>query len=171
MCRSVADAALLLTIISGPDTLDDITLSQPSPLPDYMKALNPDALRGARLGVPRLLQGSDTNVIEAFNASIAVIKQLGAIVVDPAEFQVAQELRASEDAEMLVLHTEFKVCDFDDTFWNKRQHRFLQVGVNKYISGLLEVPTGVKNVADVIAFNTDHADEELIRPFYDDQSR
>ena len=47
----------------------------------------------------------------------------------------------------------------------------LQTDVNAYISGLLEVPTGVKNLADLIQFNIDHADEELIPPFYADQSQ
>jgi len=43
--------------------------------------------------------------------------------------------------------------------------------VNTYIAGLLEVPTGVKNLADLIQFNIDHANEELIPPFYADQSQ
>ena len=43
--------------------------------------------------------------------------------------------------------------------------------VNRYISELLEVPTGVKNLADLIAFNTAHADEELVPPFWTDQSQ
>jgi len=46
-----------------------------------------------------------------------------------------------------------------------------QVGVNQYISELLSVPTGVKNLADLIAFNTAHADEELPAPFWTSQSQ
>jgi amidase len=46
-----------------------------------------------------------------------------------------------------------------------------QVDLNKYISGLVKVPTGVKNLADIIAFNIEHASEELIPPFYADQSQ
>lgn len=48
---------------------------------------------------------------------------------------------------------------------------FVQVDVNNYIAGLVKVPTGVKNLADLIQFNIDHADEELIPPFYADQSQ
>ena len=46
-----------------------------------------------------------------------------------------------------------------------------KVEVNKYISDLVEVPTGVKNLADLVQFNKDHAEEELISPFYKDQSQ
>ena len=46
-----------------------------------------------------------------------------------------------------------------------------KVEVNKYISDLVEVPTGVKNLADLIQFNKDNAEEELISPFYKDQSQ
>lgn len=42
--------------------------------------------------------------------------------------------------------------------------------VQSYIAGLLEVPTGVKTLADLIAFNTANAAEELIPPFYTSQS-
>jgi hypothetical protein len=40
-----------------------------------------------------------------------------------------------------------------------------------YISGLIEVPTGVKTLSDLIAFNTAHESQELIPPFWMDQSQ
>lgn len=43
--------------------------------------------------------------------------------------------------------------------------------MNNYIAGLLEVPTGVKNLSDLIAFNIANADKELIPPYYTDQSQ
>ena len=46
----------------------------------------------------------------------------------------------------------------------------MQVEIEKYIGRLLNVPTGVRNLADLITFNTEHADEELPEPFYTDQS-
>ncbi|TFY52700.1 hypothetical protein EVG20_g10439, partial [Dentipellis fragilis] len=151
MARSVADAAAILTIISGRDPLDNFTSAQPPAVPDFSKALKPDGLKGVRLGVPRLFQGSDQNVIAAFNASIEIIRGLGATVVDPAEFPDAEEILASNN-ETIVVNTDLKV------------------GIKNYISGLLKVPTGVTDLADLIAFNIAHADEELIPPFYADQS-
>ncbi len=78
--RSVADAAAILTVIAGRDPLDNITLAQPEPVPDFSKALNLHSLKGARLGIPRLFQGTDPNIIAAFNASVEIIKGLGAII-------------------------------------------------------------------------------------------
>jgi amidase len=46
----------------------------------------------------------------------------------------------------------------------------MQVGLAKYIAGLVSVPTGVKTLADLITFNIQHASEELIPPYYADQS-
>jgi amidase len=46
-----------------------------------------------------------------------------------------------------------------------------QVDLAQYIAGLVTVPTGVKNLVDLIAFNIKHADQELIPPYYTDQSR
>ena len=45
-----------------------------------------------------------------------------------------------------------------------------QVEVANYMVELLEVPTGVRTLADLIAFNTAHADEELVQPFWTSQS-
>ncbi|KAI5117586.1 hypothetical protein M0805_004581 [Coniferiporia weirii] len=150
--RSVADAAAILSVIAGRDPLDNFTLAQPEIVPDYSKALDINALKGTRLGIPRLFQGTDPNILAAFNASVEIIKGLGATIVDPAEFPDATEIRESGN-ETIVLTTDFKV------------------DVNSYISGLLEVPTGVKDLAGLIQFNIDHAAEELIPPFYSDQSQ
>ena len=108
IARSVADAAAILGVIAGRDALDNFTLAQPARVPDYTAALRRDALRGVRLGVPRLFMPGDQNIVAAFNASLDVIRALGATVVDPAEFPDAEELLASNN-ETLVLDTDFKV--------------------------------------------------------------
>ncbi|KAI0819884.1 amidase signature enzyme [Trametes gibbosa] len=155
MARSVADAAAILTIIAGRDPRDNFTLAQPAHVPDYTQALNAGALRGARLGVPRKFVALLDDVrVAAFNASLETLRARGATIVDPADFPDSEELLASNN-ETLVLNTDFKAS----------------VDVEKYISGLLEVPTGVKNLADLIAFNTVHAEEELVPPFWTDQSQ
>ena len=108
MARSVADEAIILSVIAGRDPSDNATLTQPESVPDYRQALDAQALRGARLGVPRIFLGTDENILRAFNESIEVIRKLGAVVVDPAEFPDAHELMAST-AEDTVLSTDFKV--------------------------------------------------------------
>ncbi len=46
-----------------------------------------------------------------------------------------------------------------------------QHGLNKYISELVHVPTGVKDLAGLIAFNEAHADLELVPPYWTSQSQ
>lgn len=108
MCRSVADAATILTVIAGRDPLDNFTLAQPPVVPDFTKALNKNALSGARLGVLRGLVSRNANVAAAFNASLDTMRGLGATIVDPADFPDLQEFLAS-DNETIVLNTDFKV--------------------------------------------------------------
>lgn len=108
MTRSVEDAATILSVIAGRDPLDPATWNQPQPVPDYRKALNMDALRGVRLGVPRKFRTYDKHINVAFNEAINVIRKHGAIVIDPAEFPNMDEIFASEN-ETVVLSTDFKV--------------------------------------------------------------
>ncbi|KAI0634590.1 amidase signature enzyme [Trametes polyzona] len=153
MARSVADAAAILSIIAGRDPRDNFTLAQPARVPDYTLALNPNALKGARLGVPRKFVALLDDVrIAALNASLDTLRKQGATIVDSADFPDSDELLASNN-ETIVLNTDFKV------------------DVERYIAGLLEIPTGVKTLADLIAFNTAHANEELVPPFWTDQSQ
>lgn len=152
MCRSVADATLLLNFIAGPDPRDEATLHQPGVIPDYMRALDKNALKGARLGVPRAFIRNVKTIEETFNSSLDIFRALGAEIVDPADFPATEELLTSK-AEELVLAVDFKI------------------DINKYISELVEVPTGVKTLADLIEFNKTHADQELPPPFYTDQSQ
>src|SRR5205823_1739028 len=54
MTRTVADAALLLTILAGVDAADRATLaSKGQTRIDYTRSLDPNGLRGARIGVAR----------------------------------------------------------------------------------------------------------------------
>lgn len=108
MCRSVADAAAILTVIAGKDPLDNFTLAQPDVVPDFTKALDPNALKGVRLGIPRGFVSRNANVLAAFNAAVDTIRGLGATIVDPTDFPDLAEIRASGN-ETIVLNTDFKV--------------------------------------------------------------
>ncbi|KAI1792717.1 amidase signature enzyme [Ganoderma leucocontextum] len=154
MARSVADAVTLLSVIAGQDERDNYTLAQPSVLPDYTLALKPDGLKGVRLGVPRKRFAEiHDDVIVAFNASLDIMRGLGATVVDPAD---------------LVNHDEFETYRrSNETLVSSTD---LKVDLDRYIAGLVEVPSGVKNLADIIAYNIAHADEELVEPYWTDQS-
>src|SRR5436190_6565025 len=60
MCRTVTDAAILLGALAGADPADSATAAAPAsgPPPDYTKALDPNGLKGARIGVVRGAFGS-----------------------------------------------------------------------------------------------------------------
>jgi amidase len=102
MARSVIDAAILFGALEGatPDPEDAATSScSPPPGRDYTRFLNRDALKGARIGVPRAFFYDPVSSGGALNPrggltpeqktvmtdAIAELKHQGAEVVDPAD--------------------------------------------------------------------------------------
>ncbi|GHO42622.1 amidase [Ktedonospora formicarum] len=142
MARTVADAATLLTAISIPDSRDSATRTNPHPQPiDYTKFLNSEGLRGARIGVAREVYfGYSAKADAIIENAIQRLRDLGAVIVDPANIPTAKQMNESEN-EMIVLLHEFKA------------------DLNQYLSELQSSP--VRTLADIIAFNKAHAAEEL----------
>jgi aspartyl-tRNA(Asn)/glutamyl-tRNA(Gln) amidotransferase subunit A len=79
--RSVADAALTLSVIAGPDPSD--ATSDPQPVVDYPSALTGD-IQGMSVGVPaRMLEaGVEPQVARAFDEAVKVLKERGADIVE-----------------------------------------------------------------------------------------
>jgi len=143
MTRTVADAALMLGAITGVDELDAATAASKSLYhTDYTKFLDANGLRGARIGVAREHYfGYSAKTDAVVNAAIERMRELGAEIIDNANIASAKQMRSSE-SEMTVLLYEFKA------------------DLNAYLAGLVESP--VRSLADVIAFNNAHAEEELL---------
>ncbi|KAF4612723.1 hypothetical protein D9613_011810 [Agrocybe pediades] len=147
MTRSLTDAAIVLSVIDGKDVNDNFTFAQPPNVPDFTKALKKDTFRGKRIGVPRRVFLNDTitqnhpYVNIAFEETLRTIRSLGATVVDPADMPSAEEIIGFRN-EIIVTKIDFKV------------------GLNAYYKSLLENPSGVCSLADVIAFNDAHPDLE-----------
>ncbi len=80
--RTVADSAILLSVISGHDPRDSTSL--PEPVPDYWEGLAADGLRGVRVGVPREYFGAGMQpaVESAVREAIAALEELGAELVE-----------------------------------------------------------------------------------------
>ncbi|KAJ7432101.1 amidase signature enzyme [Mycena galericulata] len=141
--RSMTDAAIVLSVIAGKDPNDNFTLAQPAVVPDFTKALNKNALRGKRIGVPRRvflndsITGNDPSVNVAFEQALLTIKALGATVVDPADLPSAEEFVTSNN-ETIVLNVDFKVQ------------------LNAYFQALLKNPSGVRSLAELIQFDNDN---------------
>ena len=152
--RTVADAAALLNALVSrtPDKNDPATSgvplgwqgtgrSRPALPADYTAFVDPNGLRGARVGVTR--QGIDNappQVVAAFNNAVAAISGAGATVVD---LDGAGFTFASADGEFLVLLYDFKL------------------DVQKYFATRVGVPMASKTLADAIGFNSAHASSEM----------
>jgi aspartyl-tRNA(Asn)/glutamyl-tRNA(Gln) amidotransferase subunit A len=81
MCRTVEDAAVLFNIIHGPDPEDPTTLGHgvDDPLPTLDAGVA--GLRLARMPDPER-DGVQSDVLEAYDASLEVLSSLGARIVD-----------------------------------------------------------------------------------------
>lgn len=134
MGRTVRDAAILLTAMTGTDRDDAATLGA-EVHHDYSANLTADALRGKRIGVLRgwYGEGSHPGVDETYEKSITAIRKAGADVVDDIELDGGE----MHNAEFEVLLYEF--------------HNDL----NKY---LRSSGAPVQSLADVIRFNQANAD-------------
>jgi aspartyl-tRNA(Asn)/glutamyl-tRNA(Gln) amidotransferase subunit A len=79
--KTVADAALLLTVMSGHDPLDNT--SAQVPVPDYTQALT-GSVKGMKLGVPKeyFVQGMDPEIETAVRTAIAHLAEQGAEIVE-----------------------------------------------------------------------------------------
>ena len=82
LTRTVADNALMLSVLAGRDVRDASTLDVP--VPDYVAAAASTDVRGLRLGIPRGFFDLqlDTEVAKLLDAAAAVFRSLGAEVVD-----------------------------------------------------------------------------------------
>jgi aspartyl-tRNA(Asn)/glutamyl-tRNA(Gln) amidotransferase subunit A len=91
---SVEDAALILQATAGHDPLDPTTVDQP--VPDYSAGLA-RGVRGLKLGVIRRFHTTDIaaapEIAEAFEAGLAVLRGLGAELVDCDVPYSAQDYR------------------------------------------------------------------------------
>ncbi|MCB8944891.1 MAG: amidase [Ardenticatenaceae bacterium] len=151
MTRTVADAALLLGFLTGVDARDGATaVSTPHALTDYTPYLDPNGLKGARIGIVRdgytELEAELAHVIET---SIAAMQQAGAIIVDPADIPTMQAMRDDRESEFEVLLYEFKADIADYLATRVADERYEQERT---------IP---RTLADLIAYNLANAEAEM----------
>ena len=132
IARTVADAAALLGVLAGPDPADAVTRSRRPRITDYAASLDANGLKGARIGVARAaFFGYHPATDKLVDDAIAVLRDRGAVIVDPADLTTNGKYG---DSEFTVLLYEFKA------------------GLNAYLAALGPAAP-VKSLADVIAFN------------------
>jgi len=140
MARTVRDAAILLTALAGVDPRDSATAESQGKAADYTKFLDPNGLRGARIGVARKYFGFNDAVDELMNNRIAEMKAAGAEIIDPADLPTHGKF---DSTEFLVLLYELKA------------------DLNAYLAGRPGAPPSLK---DLIDFNDRNKEKEM--PFF-----
>jgi amidase len=106
MARTVRDAALLLSALTGVDPADPATAASAGKTqPDYTKFLDANGLKGARLGIARKFFDKNAPMDAFLNRCVDVLKRSGAEIVDAADLPSHGKWN---DPEMEVLLYEFK---------------------------------------------------------------
>jgi amidase len=89
MARTVTDAARVLDVIAGYDPADPITGMSADHQPEsYLDFLDPDGLKGARIGVFRWYMRPDSthpDILREMEAAIEDMRAAGAVIIDPFE--------------------------------------------------------------------------------------
>ncbi len=140
MARTVTDAAILLGALTGVDPRDPATeASREKSHRDYTRFLDPEGLRGARIGVVRRYFRSGGRGEKVLETALEEMKRCGAVLVDPAD---DPPLGRFGDAEHQVMLYEFKA------------------GLSGYLASL-GPGAPVKSLKDVIDFNERNREKEL----------
>jgi amidase len=143
MARTVRDAAVLLGAMTGVDPADPSTeSSRDKAHADYKPFLDPEGLRGARIGVARQFFQSRSPAAQVLEAALAEMKRCGATLVDPAD---DPPLPSFGDAEITVMLYEFKA------------------DLNAYLAAL-GPGAPAHSLEELIAFNERNKDKEM--PFF-----
>src|SRR6202167_2795514 len=156
MAASVADAAVLLTVLAAADS-DDLSVlgiadeDHPDRSHggiDYTAFLDPEALEGARIGIWRSASvGADAASAALLDVAVGCLRSFGAVVIDPVDLPGIEKVT---EPEFDALNYEFK-------------H-----GINAYLKYLAESAVGTgeappATLAELIEFNERHADVVLAR--------
>jgi amidase len=106
MCRTLREAAILLSALTGVDPDDAATAaSAGQSYTDYSKFCDPDGLKGARIGVARKYFGFSDAVDVLMEQALDVMKKQGATLVDPADIET---LGKFDESESIVFMYELK---------------------------------------------------------------
>ena len=154
MARTVRDAAILLGALTGVDEKDPVTKGSVGHTPsEYTKSLDVKGLNGKRIGIEKSYLKGHEGVVALYNNAIATLKGQGATVI---EVELMKDINPLGKDEFVVLQYEFKD------------------GLNKYLAasaaaGATASNAGqLKNLADIIAFNKQHADTAM--PYFQQET-
>jgi len=139
MARTVRDAATLLNVLAGADPRDRATAESAGKIEaDYSRFLDPNGLRGTRIGVARKYFGFSDSVDDLMNSVMEEMKRQGAVLVDPADLESHGKF---DDTEFTVLLYELKA------------------DLNAYLAGRTDA--SVHSLKEIIDFNERNKDKEM----------
>ena len=172
LTRTVRDAAILLNVLAAPDPRDPATLAQRRPA-DYTEFLDPDGLRGTRIGVPGDPSDPGNDVYfgklglaasAVMGQAIAALEAGGATIVRaniPTEGWIG-----GPGTEMAILNRNPESPGVHEPV--RRPIVFvyeLKHDLNAYLRDWLPDAnaggTPIRTLADIIAFNRANADRAL----------
>jgi amidase len=136
MTASVREAAELLSVIAGSDPADPATAEADKRKRDYAASLDANSLRGKRIGVMRFASGFGTD--PAFESALAIMRARGATLVE--------------------------IKKFDDKAIGKNENAVLMAELKADLAKYLQsspAPIPVRSLADVIAFDNAHMNQEM----------
>lgn len=138
MARSVRDAAVVLSIISGYDQYDAATHGRIGHTPEnYLTYLDTASLKGKRIGVERSMLHQSDPIGVLMDEAIAVLQKQGAVIV---EVDFTANYNAISDMEFDLLKYEFKA------------------GLNQYLA---QSNGPMKSLEDIIRFNRENATQVM----------
>jgi amidase len=141
LCRSVRDAAIVLGALTGIDPLDSATAASSGKAhSDYTPFLDPNGLKGARIGVARKYFGFNDAVDALMEQSLDAMKKQGATLIDPADIET---LGKFDDTQLLVFMYELKA------------------DLNAYL-GRLGPGAPVHTLKEIIDFNERNKEKEML---------
>jgi amidase len=146
LTRSVRDAAVMLGIMAGLDAADAASAAVGDRFQtDYARYVDPRGLAGARLGIARKFFADNAPLNGFLDTCISMLKDAGALIVDPADLPMHGSTAAPEQEVLLY---EFKT------------------DLNAYLKRL--PPTfPVRSLAALIRFNEAHKETEM--PLFDQE--
>ena len=179
MARTVTDAAILMGVLEGaaPDPADPATSRcTPPPGRDYTRLLRQDALRGARIGIPRAFfydkitppgdkqprGGLEEAEAKVMAEAIEILKRQGAVLVDPANIPSIVDPDPAHNTLLWNVcgggdkpKGKDSDCSVDFKYGMKRDF-------NLWLASL-GPSAPVKTLADLIRWNTAHAKAGAIK--------
>jgi amidase len=167
LTRTVRDAAILLNVLAAPDPRDPATRHLQRPA-DYASCLDRDGLKGARIGVPsdpadpindRYYGPLSAAAAAVMAAAIAAIAALGATIVR-ANIATASWI-GDRGSEMAIRNRNPESPGRDQRAWRSIVLVYeLKHDLDRYLRDWA-TETGMKSLADIVAFNAAHAERAL----------